>query len=50
LLLRHFTSIKRRKKKKISVRRLNKRKRLLIRGKRWKWRSKRGPYNVNYAK
>jgi hypothetical protein len=36
LLPRHFTSIRMRKKKKISVRGLNRRKRLLVRGKRWK--------------
>jgi hypothetical protein len=37
-------------KKKISARRLYRRKRLPVRGKRWKRRSKRGLYNVNYAK
>jgi hypothetical protein len=50
LLLKHFKRIRRKQKKKISVRRLYRRKRLPVRGKRWKRRSKRGLYNVNYAK
>jgi hypothetical protein len=51
LLLKHFKRIRRKKKKKkISARRLCRRKRLPVRGKRWKRRSRRGLYNVNYAK
>jgi hypothetical protein len=50
LLLKHFKRIRRGKKKKISVKRLFRRKRLPVRGKRWKQRSKRGLYNVNCAK
>jgi hypothetical protein len=47
LLSRHFKRVRRRKKK-ISVKRLNERKRLLIRGNRWKRRSRSGLYSVNY--
>jgi hypothetical protein len=50
LLLRHFKRVRRRRKKKISVKRLNERKRLLIRGNRWKRRSRSELYNVNYDK
>jgi hypothetical protein len=50
LLLKHFKRIRRKQKKKTSARRLYRRKRLPVRGKRWKRRSKRGLYNVNYAK
>jgi hypothetical protein len=50
LLLRHFKRIRRRRRRKISVRGLNGRRRLPIKGKRWKQQSKRGLYNVNYAK
>jgi hypothetical protein len=50
LLLRHFKRIRKRRRRKISVRGLNERRRLPIKGKRWKQRSKRGLYNVNYVK
>jgi hypothetical protein len=50
LLLKHFKRTRRKQKKKTSARRLYRRKRLPVRGKRWKRRSKRGLYNVNYAK
>jgi hypothetical protein len=50
LLPRHFKRVRRRRKKKISVKRLNKRKRLLVGGNRWKWRSRSGLYSVNYNK
>jgi hypothetical protein len=50
LLLKHFKRTRRWLKKRISVKRLCRRKRLPIRGKRWRRRSKRGLYNVNYSK
>jgi hypothetical protein len=50
LLLKHFKRTRRKQKKKISVRRLYRKKTLPVRDKRWKRRSKRGLYNVNYAK
>jgi hypothetical protein len=50
LLLKHFKRIRRKQKKKTSARRLYRKKRLPIRDKRWKRRSQRGLYNVNYAK
>jgi hypothetical protein len=51
LLLRHFKRIRRRRRRrKISVRGLNRRRRLPVKDKRWKQRSKRGLYNVNYVK
>jgi hypothetical protein len=50
LLLKHFKRRRRWQKKKTSARGLYRRKRLPIRGKRWKRRSKRGLYNVNYSK
>jgi hypothetical protein len=50
LLLKHFKRIRRWLKKRISVKRLYRRKRLPVRGKRWRQRSKRGLYNINYSK
>jgi hypothetical protein len=50
LLLKHFKRIRRWLKKRISVKRLYRRNRLPVRGKRWRRRSKRGLYNVNYGK
>jgi hypothetical protein len=50
LLLGHFRRTRWRRRRRTSVRRLFRRKRLSIRGKRWKQRSSRGLYNVNYAK
>jgi hypothetical protein len=50
LLLKHFKRTRRWLKKRISVQRLYRRKRLPVRGKRWRRRSKRGLYNVNCGK
>jgi hypothetical protein len=50
LLLKHFKRTRRQLKTKKSVRGLYRRKRLLLRDKRWQQRSKRRLYNVNYFK
>jgi hypothetical protein len=50
LLPGHFKRARRRRRRKTSVRGLFKRKRLPVRDKRWKQRSKRELYNGNCAK
>jgi hypothetical protein len=50
LLLRHFKRVNRRQKRRISVKRLYKGKRLPLRGKKYKQKDKSELYNVNYTK
>jgi hypothetical protein len=50
LLPRHFKRVKRRQKRRISVKRLYKGKKLSIRGRKYWQKSKSRLYNVNYAK
>jgi hypothetical protein len=50
LLLRHFKRVNRRQKRRISVKRLYKGKRLPLRDKKYKQKDKSELYNINYTK